>query len=106
MLYNGKDARKAARDGKPVIVVEGYLDVIAAVMAGFEGTVAPMGTALTEDHLQLLWRMNDAPILCFDGDERGPARGRAGGRAGAAAAAAGQDGARSRRCPRGSIRTI
>ncbi|HEX4298269.1 MAG TPA: DNA primase, partial [Devosia sp.] len=67
----GMDARKAARDGKPVIVVEGYLDVISAVMAGFEGTVAPLGTALTEDHVQLLWRMNDAPILCFDGDVAG-----------------------------------
>jgi DNA primase len=54
-----------------VIVVEGYLDVIASVMAGFEGTVAPMGTALTEDHLQLLWRMSDGPILCFDGDAAG-----------------------------------
>ncbi len=71
VLYNGMDARKAARDGKPVVVVEGYLDVIAAVMAGFEGTVAPMGTALTEDHLQLLWRMSDGPILCFDGDSAG-----------------------------------
>ena len=71
VLYNGMDARKAARDGKPVVVVEGYLDVIASVMAGFEGTVAPMGTALTEDHLQLMWRMTDAPILCFDGDAAG-----------------------------------
>ena len=71
VLYNGMDARKAARDGKPVVVVEGYLDVIASVMAGFEGTVAPMGTALTEDHVQLLWRMSDAPILCFDGDSAG-----------------------------------
>jgi DNA primase len=71
VLYNGMDARKAAREDKPVIVVEGYLDVISAVMAGFEGTVAPLGTALTEDHVQLLWRMNDAPVLCFDGDEAG-----------------------------------
>ena len=71
VLYNGKDARTAARDGKPVIVVEGYVDVVSAVMAGFEGAVAPMGTALTEDHLQLLWRMSDGPILCFDGDEAG-----------------------------------
>ena len=70
-LYNGQTAREAARGGKPVIVVEGYLDVIAAVMAGFEGTVAPLGTALTEDHLTLLWRMNDQPILCFDGDTAG-----------------------------------
>lgn len=70
-LYNGKDARQAAHDGKPVVVVEGYLDVIAAVSAGFEGAVAPLGTALTEDHLTLLWRMNDAPVLCFDGDKAG-----------------------------------
>ncbi|MDR3476061.1 MAG: DNA primase [Devosia sp.] len=70
-LYNGQTARAAARDGKPVIVVEGYLDVITAVMAGFEGTVAPLGTALTEDHLQLLWRMTESPILCFDGDTAG-----------------------------------
>ncbi|HWA19400.1 MAG TPA: DNA primase [Devosia sp.] len=71
VLYNGKDARAASRDGKPVIVVEGYLDVISAVMAGFEGAVAPMGTALTEDHMQLLWRMSDTPVLCFDGDAAG-----------------------------------
>jgi DNA primase len=71
VLYNGMDARKAAREGKPVVVVEGYLDVVAAVMAGFEGTVAPLGTALTEEHVQLLWRMNDTPILCFDGDSAG-----------------------------------
>lgn len=70
-LYNGQSAREAARSKKPVIVVEGYLDVIAAVMAGFEGAVAPLGTALTEDHLNLLWRMNEQPILCFDGDEAG-----------------------------------
>jgi len=70
-LYNGQTARTAARDGKPLIVVEGYLDVITSVMAGFEGAVAPLGTALTEDHLQLLWRMSDSPILCFDGDTAG-----------------------------------
>ena len=71
VLYNGMEARKAARDGRQVIVVEGYLDVIASVMAGFEGAVAPMGTALTEDHLQVLWRMTDVPVLCFDGDAAG-----------------------------------
>jgi DNA primase len=70
-LYNGHTAREAARSGKSVIVVEGYLDVIAAVSAGFEGTVAPLGTALTEEHLQLLWRMSEQPILCFDGDAAG-----------------------------------
>ncbi|MCR6669972.1 DNA primase [Devosia ginsengisoli] len=70
-LYNGQTARQAARDGSTVVVVEGYLDVIAAVAAGFEGTVAPLGTALTEEHLQLLWRMTDSPVLCFDGDKAG-----------------------------------
>jgi DNA primase len=44
---------------------------VAAVAAGFEGTVAPLGTALTEEHLALLWEMNDSPILCFDGDAAG-----------------------------------
>jgi DNA primase len=71
VLYNGRDARRAAREGVPVIVVEGYLDVVAAVGAGFEGTVAPLGTALTEEHLQILWRMADIPVLCFDGDDAG-----------------------------------
>ena len=70
-LYNGHSARAAARDGASVVVVEGYLDVIAAVSAGFEGAVAPLGTALTEEHVQLLWRMGDTPILCFDGDKAG-----------------------------------
>jgi DNA primase len=70
-LYNGKDAQTAARGEAPVIVVEGYLDVIAAVTAGFEGTVAPLGTALTEEHVQLLWRMSEVPVLCFDGDAAG-----------------------------------
>lgn len=70
-LYNGDKAREATRGGSQVIVVEGYLDVISAVTAGFEGTVAPLGTALTEEHIQLLWKMSDAPILCFDGDGAG-----------------------------------
>src|SRR5690606_37810136 len=70
-LYNGQAARKAGYDGKPIVVVEGYLDVIAAVAAGFEGTVAPLGTALTEAHLDLLWKMTDIPVLCFDGDGAG-----------------------------------
>ncbi|MFD2646793.1 DNA primase [Devosia albogilva] len=70
-LYNGQTARQAARDGGTVIVVEGYLDVIAAVTAGFEGAVAPLGTAMTEEHLQLLWRMSPDPVLCFDGDKAG-----------------------------------
>ena len=71
MLYNGAAARLAAHQGAPVIAVEGYVDVIAMVGAGFEATVAPLGTALTEDQLALLWKMADEPILCFDGDKAG-----------------------------------
>ncbi len=70
-LYNGAAARKAAHDGAPVVVVEGYVDVIAMVGAGFPAAVAPLGTALTEDQLGLLWKMVDEPILCFDGDRAG-----------------------------------
>ena len=70
-LYNQFTARKAAYDGAPVVVVEGYVDVIAMVRAGFEAAVAPLGTALTEDHLSLLWKLNDEPVLCFDGDGAG-----------------------------------
>ncbi len=70
-LYNGQTARQAAYQGKELIVVEGYTDVIALVGAGFDGAVAPLGTALTQDHLALLWRMADVPVLCFDGDEAG-----------------------------------
>jgi DNA primase len=70
-LYNIAAARKAAHDGAPVIAVEGYVDVIAMVTAGYEGTVAPLGTALTPEQLALTWRMADEPILCFDGDDAG-----------------------------------
>ncbi len=70
-LYNHAPARQAAHDGAPLIVVEGYVDVIAMVTAGYAGTVAPLGTALTENQLALLWKMADEPILCFDGDRAG-----------------------------------
>ncbi len=70
-LYNIAGARAAAHAGAPVIAVEGYVDVIAMVTAGFEATVAPLGTALTADQLALMWRLNDEPILCFDGDDAG-----------------------------------
>ena len=71
MLYNGAPARQAAHQGALVVAVEGYVDVIAMVTAGFPATVAPLGTALTEDQLALLWKMADEPILCFDGDSAG-----------------------------------
>ena len=70
-LYNLGAARQAAHNGAPLIVVEGYVDVIAMVTAGFAGSVAPLGTALTENQLALLWKMADEPILCFDGDRAG-----------------------------------
>jgi DNA primase len=70
-LYNIAGARKAAHEGAPVIAVEGYIDAIAMVTAGFEATVAPLGTALTAEQLALMWRMADEPTLCFDGDEAG-----------------------------------
>jgi len=71
ILYNAAAARKAAHQGAPVIVVEGYVDVIVMVTAGYEATVAPLGTALTEEQLALLWKMADEPMLCFDGDAAG-----------------------------------
>ena len=70
-LYNLATARQAAHDGAPLVVVEGYVDVIAMVGAGFPASVAPLGTALTENQLALLWKMADEPILCFDGDRAG-----------------------------------
>ncbi len=70
-LYNIAAARAAAHKGAPVIAVEGYVDVIAMVQAGYEASVAPLGTALTADQLVLLWKIADEPMLCFDGDEAG-----------------------------------
>ena len=70
-LYNIAPARAAAHKGASVVVVEGYVDVIAMVGCGFAATVAPLGTALTENQLALLWKMADEPILCFDGDKAG-----------------------------------
>jgi len=70
-LYNLAAARKAAHEGARVVAVEGYVDVIAMVSAGFEATVAPLGTALTVEQLALMWRLDEEPTLCFDGDEAG-----------------------------------
>lgn len=71
VLYNFARARKALAKGGTVIAVEGYMDVIALAQAGFENVVAPLGTALTENQLELLWRMAAEPTLCFDGDKAG-----------------------------------
>jgi DNA primase len=70
-LYNHGPAREAAGKGHPLIMAEGYMDVIALVQAGFEAAVAPLGTAITEDQLRLLWRIADEPIITLDGDKAG-----------------------------------
>ncbi|MFB0611352.1 DNA primase [Aurantiacibacter poecillastricola] len=70
-LYNLHRAAAASRKSGRVIVAEGYMDVIALAAAGLEDAVAPMGTALTEQQIELLWRMVDKPVLCFDGDKAG-----------------------------------
>ncbi|MBA2920104.1 DNA primase [Sphingomonas sp. MAH-20] len=70
-LYNLDCAAPAARKSGRMIVVEGYLDVIALAQAGIEEAVAPLGTALTEFQIERLWRQVDAPLLCFDGDAAG-----------------------------------
>lgn len=75
MVYGESHARQAAAEGQPVIVVEGYLDVIACFQAGWRGAVAPLGTALTDEQIAALWKMIPAeskmPVLCFDGDAAG-----------------------------------
>lgn len=70
-LYNLHRAAPAARAANRLIVVEGYMDVIALANAGISEAVAPMGTALTEPQIELLWRQVDTPTLCFDGDTAG-----------------------------------
>ena len=71
LLYNLANARAAAIKAGSIIVCEGYMDVIALVRAGFEAAVAPLGTALTEDQLQMLWKLAPEPLLSFDGDTAG-----------------------------------
>jgi|TARA_Y100000031_G_scaffold110511_1_gene121714 DNA primase len=71
VLYGLKLASGPARKAGTIIVTEGYTDVIALNRAGFENAVAPLGTALTEDQIKLLWRIVPEPVLCFDGDDAG-----------------------------------
>jgi DNA primase len=70
-LYGLHFAREAMRRAAPLIVVEGYIDVIALAQAGFEGAVAPLGTALTDEHLAEIWRLSPEPVICFDADAAG-----------------------------------
>lgn len=70
-LYNIGPARTAAGKGQQLIVAEGYVDVIALEEHGFGASVAPLGTAVTENQLQMLWRIADEPIIALDGDTAG-----------------------------------
>lgn len=74
VLYNFSRARRSlqgAEGAGTIIAVEGYMDVIALYQAGVENAVAPLGTALTENQLDLMWKMTPQPVLCFDGDGAG-----------------------------------
>ncbi|MFC3166466.1 DNA primase [Paracoccus fontiphilus] len=70
-LYNLGPARSAVAKGQRLVVAEGYMDVIALCRAGFEGAVAPLGTAITEDQLRLMWRVSPEPVIALDGDAAG-----------------------------------
>jgi DNA primase, catalytic core len=70
-LYNLHRAAPASRQSGRMVVVEGYMDVIALAAAGIAECVAPLGTALTEQQIEMLWRQVEAPVLCFDGDAAG-----------------------------------
>ena len=70
-LYNHRPAREAAAKGAQVVLAEGYMDVIALVRGGVEAACAPLGTAVTEEQLSLLWRMHPEPVVALDGDAAG-----------------------------------
>ena len=70
-LFNLHRAGPASRQPGRIVVVEGQMDVIALAAAGIADAVAPMGTALTERQLEMLWRLVETPVLCFDGDSAG-----------------------------------
>lgn len=70
-LYNLNRARKPVHDAGTLYVVEGYVDAIALDRAGLANVVAPLGTALTEEQLAMIWRIAPEPVLCFDGDKAG-----------------------------------
>ncbi len=71
VLFNMAQARQPAFDSGTILIVEGYMDVIALAGAGFNNAVAPLGTAVTENQLRLLWRMAPEPVFCLDGDIAG-----------------------------------
>ena len=71
VLYGWSQARERVRRGLPLLVVEGYMDVIAVTAANVAGALAPLGTAMTEQQIALVWKLHDEPVLCFDGDTAG-----------------------------------
>lgn len=71
VLYGWNQARERVRRGLPLLLVEGYMDVIAVTASDTAAALAPLGTALTEQQIQLAWKLHDEPILCFDGDAAG-----------------------------------
>lgn len=71
VLYNWPTAQNSSQKDWPLVVVEGYMDVISLHEKGYHRAVAPLGTALTEHHIQALWRLSAKPVLCFDGDTAG-----------------------------------
>ena len=71
LLYNFSKIRPNIKNNDNLIVVEGYMDVVSLASKGLHNSVAPLGTALTETQLNLLWKETDSPIICFDGDKAG-----------------------------------
>ena len=71
LLYNYSNIKSQIREVKDLVVVEGYMDAISLCSKGFKNVVAPLGTAMTERQLNLIWSLVDSPIICFDGDKAG-----------------------------------
>ena len=71
LLYNFSKIRPNLKDNDNLIVVEGYMDVVSLASKGFHNAVAPLGTAITETQLNILWKETNSPIICFDGDKAG-----------------------------------
>ena len=71
VLYGWQQARERLRRNLPLLIVEGYMDVIAVTSANVAGALAPLGTAMTEAQIALAWKLHDEPVLCFDGDKAG-----------------------------------
>jgi len=71
VVYGWSQARARVRKGLPLVIVEGYMDVIAVSASGIAAALAPLGTAMTEQQIQLVWKLHKEPVLCFDGDTAG-----------------------------------